>query len=64
MSAEKYFAVKCEKTTTFYINVYAENEWQAQHRAEYMHSQDSKLGYNMKISEITARCAVEIDDAS
>ena len=60
--SEKYFAVKCEKTTTFYINVYAENEWQAQHKAEYMHREDKRLGYNMKESEVTARSAVEIEE--
>ena len=57
----KEYAVKCEKTITFYINVKAENEWQAQHKAEYDHRQDKRLGYSSRESEIRAMNAVEVE---
>jgi hypothetical protein len=58
----KEFAVKCEKTTTFYINVQAENEWQAQHRAEYVNRRDGFVGYSARESEIKAVSAIEVED--
>jgi hypothetical protein len=60
----KYYAVKCEKTVTFYINVFADNEWQAQHIAELRHrEEDTFVGYNRLMSEIKTLHAVEIDNA-
>ena len=64
----KTFAVKCEKTITFYINVEAENEWQAQHKAEYEHREgrandDGFVGSSRIMSDIRTIHAVEVDDA-
>jgi hypothetical protein len=56
------YAVKCEKTLTFYIDVYAENEWKAQHKAEYIFRNDDGGGYGLHESTVTARSAVEVDD--
>lgn len=59
----KYFAVKCEKTVTFYINVQAENEWQAQHIAEFKHREDDEfVGYSRSMSDIKTIHAVEIEE--
>ena len=60
----KTFAVKCEKTVTFYINVVADNEWQAQNKAEYEHREADLefVGYNRSMSDIRTVHAVEIDD--
>lgn len=62
----KTYAVKCEKTVTFYINVEAENEWQAQHKAEYEHraNEDGFVGYNRIMGDIRSLHAVEITDES
>jgi len=57
------YAVKCEKTLTFYINVEAENEWQAQHKAEFLHRSESDfVGYDRLMSDIKSLHAVEVDD--
>ena len=57
------YAVKCEKTVTFYINVKAENEWQAQHKAEFLHRDDTDLiGYSRSMDSIKTIHAVEIED--
>ena len=47
------YAVKCEKTTTFYIDVIADTSWEAQSKAEYIHS----------MGDIKSLHAVEIDNA-
>ena len=58
------YAVKCEKTFTFYINVEADNEWQAQHKAEFIHRDaDDYIGYNRSMGDIKSLHAVEIDNA-
>ena len=61
----KTFAVKCEKTVTFYVNVQAENEWQAQHKAEYEERENDIefVGYNRSMSDVRTIHAVEVDDA-
>ena len=58
----KSYAVKCEKTITFYINVKAENEWQAQHQAEYEYRLTPMRGYAINESAMRSVSAVEIND--
>lgn len=58
----KGYAVKCEKTVTFYFDVLADNEWQAQHKAEFEIRTGSITGYSLKESEVRGMSAVEIDD--
>ena len=56
------YAVKCEKTTTFYIDVEAENEWQAQHVAEYEYRLTPMRGYAINESAMRSISAVEVRD--
>ena len=59
----KTYAVKCEKTFTFYINVEAENEWQAQHKAEFLHRDEGEfIGYSRSMGDIRTLHAVEIEN--
>ena len=58
----KSYAVKCEKTITFYIDVEAENEWQAQNKAEYEHRLTPVRGYAMNESSVRTMSAVEINN--
>ena len=62
--SKQMYAVKCEKTVTFYINVEADNEWQAQHKAEFLHrvNEDDFLGYDRIMSDIRSLHAVEISN--
>ena len=54
----------CEtfKVVTFYFDVVADNEWQAQHKAEFEIRTGSITGYSLKESEVRGMSAVEIDD--
>lgn len=54
------YAVKCERVVTFYINVKADNEWNAQHVAEYEQRQDKRLGYDSVDGPVRALSAVEL----
>ena len=56
------YAVKCEQTVTFYIDVEADNEWQAQHKAEYIQREDKRLGYYKQESSIRSVNAVEREE--
>ena len=59
----KSYAVKCEKTVSFYINVLADNEWQAQHVAEFLHRDEEEfVGYSRSMGPIKTIHAVEIRD--
>ena len=59
----KYYAVKCEKTVTFYINVDADNELHAQNKASFLHRDESDfLGYSRLMGDIKTIHAVEIPD--
>lgn len=61
--SKQMYAVKCEKTVTFYINVEANNEWQAQHKAEFVHREESDfIGYSRSMGNIKTIHAVEIED--
>lgn len=63
MSKQKMYAVKCQKTVTFYINVESDNEWQAQHKAEFLHRDESEfIGYSRSMGDIKTVHAVELDD--
>lgn len=60
---KKMYAVKCEKTVTFYINVVANDEWHAQHRAEFLHRDEPDFfGYSKSMGDIRTTYAVEIED--
>ena len=58
----KTYAVKCEKTTTFYIDVEADNEWQAQNKAEYEYRLTPLRGYAINESAMRSVSAVEVKD--
>ena len=62
--SKQMYAVKCEKTVTFYINVEAENEWQAQHKAEFLHrvNESDFVGYDRIMGDIKSLHAVEISN--
>ena len=63
MSKQNMYAVKCQKTVTFYINVQADNEWQAQHKAEFLHRDESDfIGYSRSMGDIKTIHAVEVED--
>ena len=57
------YAVKCEKTTTFYIDVIADTSWEAQNKAEYIHSMGEQGGYCQSEDVVKALSAVEISNA-
>lgn len=59
------YAVKCERTVTFYIDVIAPDQWEAQHKAEYIMRHDdgiTKGGYGVNTSVVTARSGVNLDE--
>jgi len=57
------YAVKCEKTTTFYIDVIADTSWEAQSKAEYINSMGEQDGYCQSEDVVKALSAVEISNA-
>ena len=57
------YAVKCEQTVTFYIDVEAGSSWEAQNKAEYLHRTQQQAGYLSDESEVRGVSAVEIDNA-
>ena len=59
------YAVKCERTITFYIDVIASDTWEAQHKAEYIMRHDDGLTqstYGVNASVVTARSGVNLDE--